>query len=69
MVTLYTTHCPKCRILAKKLTMSNIDFTESENIQELIRAGYSMAPMLKLEDGSYLDFKTACRWTDQHKEN
>lgn len=69
MVTLYTTHCPKCRILEKKLNMSNVDYLSSEKIDELVRAGYQTAPMLKLEDGTYLKFKEACRWADQQKEN
>lgn len=67
MVILYTTHCPKCRILEKKLNIAGVDYSASEKLDKLIRAGYSSAPMLELEDGSFLNFKEACKWADSQK--
>ena len=33
---LYSTHCPKCKVLEKKLQMANITYTVFDNITEMI---------------------------------
>ena len=43
---LFSTHCPKCNVLKKKLEAANIDFIESEKIQILLDNGFSTAPVL-----------------------
>ena len=68
MVTLYTTHCPKCRVVEKKLNMAGIEYTTSEDIQKLVRLGYSSAPILELEDNTMLKFKEACHWVDEQQK-
>ena len=65
-VTLYTTHCPKCKILTKKLEMAGAPFTQCEDIQEMMRMGFKSAPILKVDDQIYL-FKEACLWADDYK--
>ena len=65
MVKLFTTHCPKCRMLEKKMQQMGIEYTESENLDELVRAGYSSAPMIKTDDGKYLNFKEAWNWVSK----
>lgn len=61
MITLYTTHCPKCNILKKKLNEKHIEFTECEDVQEMLKLGMRSAPHLKVEDKLY-DFKEANEW-------
>ena len=68
MVTLYTTHCPKCRVVEKKLNMAGIEFNTSQDIQKLVRLGYSSAPILEIEDGTMLKFKDACHWVDAQQK-
>ena len=51
MITLYTTHCPKCRTLEKNLQKKGIPYTTSENLDKLVRAGFSSAPMLEVAEG------------------
>ena len=62
MVILYSTHCPKCNILAKKLTLANIDYIENNNTDEMLAKGMLSAPYLELEDGTLLDFMQANNW-------
>lgn len=62
MVILYSTHCPKCNILAKKLQMANIDYIENNNTDEMLAKGMLSAPYLELEDGTLLDFMQANNW-------
>ena len=65
MITLFTTHCPKCRMLEKKMQQKGIEYTETEKLDELIRAGYSSAPMIKTDEGEYLNFKEAWDWVNK----
>ena len=61
MVTLYTTHCPKCNVLAKKLEQKGIEFEINEDVGELITLGFHTAPMLKVDD-KFLNFTEANNW-------
>lgn len=61
MVTLFSTNCPKCRVLEQKLIAANIDFKIDSNIQEVIDQGFMSAPVLKVDD-VYYDFKQGVDW-------
>ena len=52
-------------MLEKKMQQMGIEYTETENLDELVRAGYSSAPMLKTEGGEYLNFKEAWNWVSK----
>ena len=65
MITLYTTHCPKCRTLEKNIKKKGIPYTTSENLDKLVRAGFSSAPMLEVAEGQFLNFKEAWGWINQ----
>ncbi len=58
MITLFSTGCPKCKILAKKLLEAKIKYNTSNDIQEVIEAGFMAAPVLKIDD-KYYDFNEA----------
>ena len=60
-IILYSTECPKCNVLKKKLLQARLPFTVDTNIQYLIEQGYKQAPMLEV-DGHLLTFKEACDW-------
>lgn len=64
MVVLFSTGCPKCRVLEQKLNQKNIDFTLSDNIDEIIEKGFMTAPVLKVDD-DYLEFGQAIKWVNQ----
>ena len=61
MVTLYTTHCPKCRVIEKKLLQKKIEYQENTNREEMIKLGFKSAPVLEV-DGKYMNFGDANRW-------
>ena len=67
-IILYTTHCPKCNVLEKKLSSKNISYTTEENIKELINLGFFTAPILRIDD-TFLDFKNACEWVNSIGED
>ena len=61
MVTLFSTNCPKCRVLEQKLNQKNITFNIDNNMQEIIDQGFMSAPVLKVDD-VYYDFKQGVDW-------
>ena len=68
MIILYSTHCPKCKILTKKLTEKNIEYIEFTDVDKMIEMGFSVMPMLEV-DGVVMDFTTANKWINEFKEN
>ena len=66
MITLYTTHCPKCKILTRKLTEKNIEYIEFTDVDKMIEMGFSVMPMLEV-DGVIMDFGTANKWINEFK--
>lgn len=60
-IVLYSTHCPKCKVLETKLRQKNIDYTELNDVSELIEKGFKSAPVLKVND-KYLEFGDANKY-------
>lgn len=63
-VILYTTHCPKCMVLEKKLKSKNIEYVENTDTNLMIEKGFQTTPMLEVDD-SVMDFKTANTWINE----
>ena len=56
-ITLYTTHCPQCSILEKKLQQKNINYEIVEDVTIMRKMGMLSAPNLVIDDGAPLNFK------------
>lgn len=61
MVTFYSTHCPKCNILEKKLKAANINYTENNDVDVMLSKGLRTAPALEV-DGKIYTFAQAVEW-------
>lgn len=62
MITLFSTGCPKCRTLKKKLDSKKIQYVEVNDVNEMRKLGFKAAPVLEV-DGKIMDFNDALRWT------
>lgn len=60
-IILYSTNCPKCAVLERKLQAKNIPYVKNQNIEEMSLLGMMTVPMLKVGDGPLLDFTEAIR--------
>ena len=60
-ITLFSTHCPKCNVLEKKLQQKNISYEEVNDVEIMKEKGYLTVPILEV-DGKSMDFKTAVDW-------
>lgn len=62
-VILYTTHCPRCLILANKLEEKGIPYTEFTDKNKMIEMGMDMMPVLQIGNKQY-GFKEAVEWVN-----
>ena len=60
-ITLYTTHCPKCSVLAKKLEQKGISYTECVDVDTMQSMGITAVPVLKV-DNNIMNFSEANAW-------
>ena len=60
---LYTTHCPKCMILKKKLDQKNISYEESNELDVLVKHGIRSVPVLDV-NGELLLFDKAIKYVN-----
>ena len=66
MIRLFSTHCPKCRVLENKLKSLDKEFEIIDDNDEVVKFGtengFNEAPLLVLEDGTILGFTDAVRY-------
>lgn len=60
-IVLYSTGCPKCRILESKLNQNGIKYNLVDNEDVMIEKGFMSAPMLEI-DGNVMNFTEAMKW-------
>ena len=61
---LYTTHCPKCNVLKKKLESKNIEFKICEDVDLMLSKGIQQAPYLEV-DNELMNFSNAIKWVNE----
>ena len=62
MITMYSTGCPRCKILEEKIRNKNIDFSIVSDEAIMEKKGIDMVPVLELENGQMLSFGQAVKW-------
>ena len=71
MVTMYSTHCPKCKQLENLLIKGNIDYEVIDDVEYMTKeiGLKGNMPKLQTEDGKILEYAQAWRWAkDNAKE-
>lgn len=64
-VTLFTTHCPKCKVIEKKLAQKNIEYEMVEDINIMKEKGFKSLPMLEVDDQVF-NFIEANKWVTNY---
>lgn len=62
-ILLYSTGCPKCNVLSKKLDNKGITYTIVNDIDEMTELGIMQVPVLSV-DGCLLPFDKAVDWVN-----
>ena len=60
-IVLYSTGCPKCGVLKRKLDSVGIQYDVVSDVDEMLELGMSSAPFLGV-NGELLDFNKAMVW-------
>ena len=67
-VTLYSTHCPRCKALEMKLKQKQINYTLIDDnatvLEAATKAGLTSAPFLDV-DGQIYDFSAAIKYANE----
>jgi glutaredoxin-related protein len=63
-IILYSTNCPKCNVLEKKLQSKNINFEICNNVDLMLSKGIQQAPYLEV-DNELMDFSKAVKWVNE----
>lgn len=63
-IILYSTDCPRCKILKNKLKDKNISYIEKNSVDEMISLGITQVPVLSI-DGQMYEFLQAVKWINE----
>ena len=57
----YTTGCPKCQVLKKKLDDRKIIYILNSSVDEMLKLGITQVPVLSI-DGQLKNFRESVEW-------
>ena len=64
-ITIYTTHCPRCEVLKKKLEQKGITwYNEIDSIEIMNDLGIKSVPMMSINDDELMNFEEAIKWVN-----
>ena len=63
-IILYSTGCPKCNVLKKKLAEKNVEYAEITHVDKMLALGITQVPVLSI-NGILMSFKEAVEWINQ----
>lgn len=65
-IILYSTHCPRCNVLTKKLQDAGVQYDEINDVEIMKTKGFHEAPKLEVE-GVIMSFGEAIKWIKNYK--
>jgi hypothetical protein len=65
-IIVYSTGCPKCKMLEKCLKMANIEFIICDDTNVMLSMGMQSAPYMQIGE-ELMDFKDAMNWIKENK--
>lgn len=66
MIVIYSTSCPKCKVLINKLNAKNIEYSVFNDVDKMIEMEITNIPILEV-DGLRMEFKEANNWINSRK--
>ena len=63
-IILFSSGCPKCKVLKQKLDDKKINYKLSEDFDELVQQNLQTVPVLKV-DGEYYQFSEAIKMVNE----
>ena len=66
-IVIYSTGCPKCKVLKTKLEQAGFTYTEETDTQTMMDLGMKTAPGMAVDGGKIMNFNEAVRWVRGHQ--
>lgn len=66
-VILYSTNCPRCKILKSKLDDKKVIYSIVNDVDKMLSMGMAVVPVLEV-DGVRMNFKKAINWINNDKQ-
>lgn len=66
-IILYSTNCPKCKVLQQKLDAKHIKYEKVTDVDQMQTLGILSVPVMEIH-GYLQDFGTAVAWVNQQEE-
>ena len=60
-VILWSTHCPRCKVLETKLKQKNINYVENTDVEQMKSKGFLEAHQLEVGE-TVMNFTEAVKW-------
>ena len=64
MIVVYSTGCPKCGVLERKLNEKSISYEMCTDVDKMLGLGITSVPVLDV-DGKMMDFQEAVKWINE----
>lgn len=64
MIKVYSTHCPRCMVIEKKLKQKGLKFEIIDDINIMREMGIQSTPMLQVDNQSLMKFDEANKWVN-----
>lgn len=68
-IKIYSTGCPRCRVLESKLNKAHIEYEECDDIDVMRSMGITEVPVIDIGDGELMNFVDACRWINAQDDD
>ena len=62
-IILYSTGCPRCEVLKKKLAEKSVNYTEVASVEDMLALGIKEVPVLSVNE-TLMNFKEAVDWVN-----
>lgn len=60
-IILYSTNCPKCKVLEQKMSKLNLKFDINNNVDKILELGFQEAPIVQVDE-QIMNFTEAVKW-------
>lgn len=64
---LYSTGCPRCKVLEKKLEAKGIEYQIENDVTKMMEKGFANVPVLVVNDEA-MDFMKAVAWINEQED-
>lgn len=65
-IILYTSHCPKCKVLSAKLDNAMIAYDVFDDVDKMIKMGITTVPILCV-DGQNMTYSESIKWIKERR--